>query len=163
MNSEEREVARLSRHLAGRAGVVSAFIGAFIARPDGQPPTASDDELSRFGVHVVRLLAAIQGEQRCREREEDPDSPTGDQRRDERRRVDLAERGLRGPDDWACDCYLGDEPGAPRDWQTEDFPDIKVGELLLLADDVYDTCCAGPDPVDKLAKAVRAYFSQNPY
>ena len=52
------------------------------------------------------------------------------------------------------------DPESYTDWQPEDFPAITPEEIDLLGCDVMDRYLAGPDPVDKLVKAVRAYFAQ---
>ena len=69
----------------------------------------------------------------------------------------------RTPLDWVCEARTGPEEGAGFDWAPENFPDITAQELDLLGIDVMDSCLAGPDPVDKFVKGVRAYFAQNPY
>jgi hypothetical protein len=74
------------------------------------------------------------------------------------------EQGTRLPHDWHTDAKLDpDAEDSPFDWDPSDFPDITPKELDYLGMDVMDRALAGPDPIDKLIKAVRAYFEQNPY
>jgi hypothetical protein len=57
-----------------------------------------------------------------------------------------------------------DEDATPyREWDEEDFADITPAQLIALGDEVMEACLAGPDEVDKLVKASRAYVARFRY